>query len=74
MTRQICAIDSRCQGAHEEEEGFYNLLHDKNGHVVVPETLLVQQLNHRVHSSLPYSSSILSDLQELRRTATRVSA
>ena len=44
----------------EEEEGFYTLPDDKNGHV---EALLVQQLNHRVHSSLPYSSSVLSDLQ-----------
>ena len=57
----------------EEEEGFYKLLlHDKNGLVVVREALLVQRLNHREDSSLPNSSSLLSKLQVLRRTATRV--
>ena len=57
----------------EEEEGFYKLLlHDKNGLVVVREAPPVQRLNHREHSSLPNSSSVLSKLQILRRTATRV--
>ena len=79
MHRQGCACQSQptssrgfslqciCFVQEEEEEEFYRLLHDKNGHVVAPETLLVQQLNRRVHSSLPYSSSILSNLQVLRR-------
>ena len=58
----------------EEEEEFYRLLPDKNGHMGVPEALLVQQLSHRVHGSLPNNSSVLSDLQVLRRTTTRVSA
>ena len=68
----------RCVPSHRTsrdppEMDFYKLLlHDKNGPVVVREALLVQRLNHREHSSLPNSSSVLSKLQVLRRTATRV--
>ena len=57
----------------EEEEEFYILpSYDKNGHVVVRETLLVTQLNHRVHQSLSDSSLVFSDCKALWRTTTRV--
>ena len=47
-------------------------MYDKNGHVVVREALLVQQLNHRVHKNLSDSSLVFSDCKALRRTTAQV--